>query len=68
MEKQDQKNALPLGNYDQQNSLMVSPERDQKYRRIFEHSVDSLILWDIDHRIIDVNRAGEKMIGLKKKS
>ncbi|MBM7654189.1 ATP-binding protein [Neobacillus cucumis] len=66
MEKQVQKNALPLGNYDQQNSLIVSPERDQKYRRIFEHSVDSLILWDTDHRIIDVNCAGEKMIGLKK--
>lgn len=39
---------------------------EQKYRRIFEDSIDGLILWDNQHRITDINYAGEKMIGISK--
>jgi len=45
----------------------VLQESEQKYRRIFEDSIDGLILWDNGHRIVDVNTAGERMIGLPKK-
>ncbi|PLS03069.1 PAS domain-containing sensor histidine kinase [Neobacillus cucumis] len=41
-------------------------ESEHKYRQIFEHSVDGLILWDYEHRIIDLNLAAEKIIGIKK--
>ncbi|MCM3728720.1 ATP-binding protein [Neobacillus cucumis] len=57
MEKKELKDTLHLGN---------SEDSEQKYRRIFECSMDGLLLWDNDHRIIDVNRAGEKMIGIPK--
>ncbi|WML38885.1 ATP-binding protein [Neobacillus sp. OS1-2] len=41
-------------------------ESEQKYRRIFEDSIDGLILWDNEHRFVDVNIAAERMIGLPK--
>ncbi|MEH7414826.1 ATP-binding protein [Neobacillus drentensis] len=64
MEKQD---TLHLGSSEKRNQTINFLENDQKYRRIFEDSIDALLLWDNDHRIIDVNRVGEKLIGIPKK-
>jgi len=66
VEKQDKNDTLPSGNSDKQNKTVNSQKNELKYRRIFEDSIDGLLLWDNDHRIIDVNRFGEKMIGLPK--
>ncbi|ULT58383.1 ATP-binding protein [Neobacillus drentensis] len=66
MEKKDINDTLPIGNSDKQNKTVNFQESEQRYRRIFEDSIDGLLLWDNDHRIIDVNRFGEKMIGLPK--
>ncbi|WP_342041669.1 PAS domain-containing sensor histidine kinase [Bacillus sp. OTU2372] len=66
MEKKELKDTLHLGNSEKQNMTINFQDSEQKYRRIFEYSMDGLLLWDNDHRIIDVNRAGEKMIGLPK--
>ncbi|ETI69516.1 PAS domain-containing protein [Neobacillus vireti] len=67
MEKQiKQENTLPL-----KISEMLKMETDlqkseQRYRRIFEDSIDGLILWDNQHHIVDINLAGEKMLSLPK--
>jgi two-component system, sporulation sensor kinase E len=39
---------------------------EQKFRRIFEDSMDGLILWDQNFRYIDVNSAAERLIGVSK--
>ncbi len=36
---------------------------EEQYRAMFEASVDGLLLWDADHRIVDVNRAFLNMHG-----
>ncbi len=41
-------------------------ESEQKYRLIFEQTMDGFLLWDHDHYIIDVNSAGVNMIGVPK--
>jgi two-component system, sporulation sensor kinase E len=66
VEMQDINGALTTRNSDKQNKTVSLQESEQKYRRIFEDSIDGLLLWDNDHRIIDVNRFGEKMLGLPK--
>jgi two-component system, sporulation sensor kinase E len=37
-------------------------ESEQKFRKIFEGSLDGMLLWDENQRIIDVNPAGEKYL------
>jgi two-component system, sporulation sensor kinase E len=37
-------------------------ESEQKFRRIFQGSLDGMLLWDENQRIIDVNPAGEKYL------
>lgn len=41
-------------------------ESEQKFRRIFEDSIDGLILWNNQFRVVDINSAGEKMFGISK--
>jgi two-component system, sporulation sensor kinase E len=41
-------------------------ENEQKYKKIFEDSIDGLMLWDYQHRVLDINCTGEKIIGLSK--
>ena len=41
-------------------------ESEQKFRRIFEDSMEGLILWNNQFRVIDINSAGEKMFGISK--
>jgi len=68
LEKQfNQEDIIPLDINEEQMQETVLQESEQKYRRIFEDSIDGLILWDNGHRIVDVNTAGERMIGLPKK-
>ncbi|WML32003.1 ATP-binding protein [Neobacillus sp. OS1-32] len=38
----------------------------QRYKRVFEYSMDGLILWDHQGRIVDINLAGEKLFCLSK--
>ncbi len=38
-------------------------ESERKYRRIFEYSMDSLVLWNDDYRIVDINCMASKMFG-----
>lgn len=38
-----------------------------KFRRVFECSMDGLILWDNQFRIVDINCAAEKILGLSEK-
>jgi len=66
VKKQELKDTLHLCNSEKQNMAINFQESEQKYRRIFDYSMDGLLLWDNDHRIIDVNRVGEKIIGLPK--
>ncbi|MCM3568706.1 ATP-binding protein [Neobacillus mesonae] len=42
-------------------------ENQQRYKRIFDDSIDGLILWDNDSRIVDINLAGEELFGKSKK-
>ncbi|MFK9094483.1 ATP-binding protein [Bacillus salipaludis] len=68
MEKQfNQEYPLPYDKNIEQTKGTDLQKSEQKYRRIFEDSIDGLILWDHEHRIVDVNAAAEKMIGLPKK-
>ncbi|QCJ41855.1 PAS domain S-box protein [Bacillus sp. S3] len=57
---------LPIQNKEQTKKTDIQ-ESEQKYRRIFEDSIDGLLLWDYEHYIVDINTAGEKMIGLPKR-
>lgn len=41
-------------------------ESERKYRRIFEDSMDGLILWDDKYKIMDINLSAERIIGLSK--
>ncbi len=36
-------------------------ESEQKFRRIFEGSIDGLVLWDNELRIVDINYAAEQI-------
>ncbi|EKN66414.1 two-component sensor histidine kinase [Neobacillus bataviensis LMG 21833] len=68
MENQfNQKVIFPNETNEEQTKETESQESEQKYRRIFEDSIDGLILWDNEHRFVDVNIAAERMIGLPKK-
>ncbi|WHY79123.1 ATP-binding protein [Neobacillus sp. WH10] len=68
MEKQfNQEDTIPLDINEEQTQKTVLLESEQKYRRIFEDSIDGLLLWDSGHRIVDINTAGERMIGLPKR-
>ncbi|MFP7295912.1 ATP-binding protein [Neobacillus niacini] len=39
---------------------------EQKFRRIFEDSMDGLILWNDMYQIVDINYSGERIFGLAK--
>lgn len=41
-------------------------EHERRYERIFEDSIDGLILWDYQYHIVDVNFTAEKLFGLPK--
>ncbi|WP_342430396.1 ATP-binding protein [Neobacillus sp. FSL H8-0543] len=41
-------------------------ESERKYSRIFELSMDGLILWNDDYRIVDINSMASKMLGMTK--
>lgn len=41
-------------------------ESEQKFRKIFEGSLDGMLLWDENQRIIDVNPAAEKYLKANK--
>ncbi|MGI8385562.1 PAS domain-containing sensor histidine kinase [Robertmurraya sp. P23] len=49
--------------YQMEKKLRVS---EQKFRKIFEGSLDGMLLWDENQRIIDVNPAGEKYLKANK--
>lgn len=49
--------------YQMEKDLHVS---EQKFRRIFEDSINCLALWNDQLRIVDINSTGEKMFGLSK--
>jgi two-component system, sporulation sensor kinase E len=67
LEKQfNQENALTLNIWEKQKKKTNMQESEQKYKRIFEDSIDGLMLWDNQHRILEINCIGEKMIGLTK--
>ncbi|MDP4169155.1 MAG: ATP-binding protein [Bacillota bacterium] len=42
-------------------------ESESKFRVLFEEALDGMILWDEHNKIIDVNSAAEKMLGLSRK-
>lgn len=42
-------------------------ENEQKFRKIFEGSLDGLILWTKNYNIVDINPNGSKILGLEKK-
>ncbi|WP_096190962.1 PAS domain-containing sensor histidine kinase [Neobacillus soli] len=62
----NQGDALPLDISELKKRKTDLRESEQKYRRIFEDSIDGLILWDNQHRIVDINCAAEKMIGISR--
>jgi two-component system, sporulation sensor kinase E len=41
-------------------------ESERKYRRIFENSMDGLMLWSDDYRIVDINSMATQMFGATK--
>ncbi|MDF2856377.1 MAG: kinE [Neobacillus sp.] len=41
-------------------------ESERKYRRIFEYSMDGLMLWNDDYRIVDINSMASQMFGTTK--
>ncbi len=45
-------------------SLATLQAQEQKYRIIFDGSVDSMVLWDRDLRTVDVNHAFVRMTGM----
>lgn len=59
----DQENAIPL----KQKEESILQENQERYKRVFEDSIDGLILWDHHSRIVDINLAGEKLFGQSKK-
>ncbi|WP_243298323.1 PAS domain-containing sensor histidine kinase [Bacillus litorisediminis] len=42
-------------------------ESEQKFRRIFEGSLDGFILWTDNYQIVDINHNGTKILELEKK-
>jgi two-component system, sporulation sensor kinase E len=41
-------------------------ESEQKFRKVFEGSLDGMLLWDENQRIVDMNPAGEKYMKASK--
>jgi two-component system, sporulation sensor kinase E len=67
LEKQfNQESPLTHVIFEKQQQVTILQESEQKYRQIFEDSIDGLLLWDYQHRVLDINCTGEKMIGLPK--
>lgn len=52
--------------HERQNGGSDLIENQQRYKRVFEDSMDGLILWDHHSRIVDINFAGEKLFRLSK--
>lgn len=52
-----------VGNTAKQNEALPS---EQKFQRIFEDSMDGLILWNDKYQIVDINYSGERIFGLSK--
>ena len=49
-----------MENAAKQNEALPS---EQKFRRIFEDSMDGLILWNDEYQIVDINYSGERIFG-----
>jgi PAS domain S-box-containing protein len=47
-------------------ALAALQAQEQKYRAIFDGTVDSMVLWDRDLRVVDVNDAFVQMTGLQR--
>ncbi len=47
-----------------EDSISKLKESEEKYRRIFENSRDSIFVTDTKCRIIDINRAGKELLGI----
>src|SRR5689334_14912489 len=45
-------------------ALAALRTREQQYRAIFDGSIDGMVLWDDDLRVVDVNEAFVRMTGL----
>ncbi|MCL6572759.1 MAG: PAS domain S-box protein [Bacillus sp. (in: Bacteria)] len=67
LEKQfNHENALSPVSCEKQQKETNLQENEQKYKKIFEDFIDGLLLWDYQHRVLDINCTGEKIIGLSK--
>ncbi|MEQ8243921.1 ATP-binding protein [Fulvivirga sp.] len=45
------------------NALSMVKEGEQRFRQLFERSMDSIFISDLDHKLIDINPAFVKLIG-----
>ncbi|HSC63530.1 MAG TPA: PAS domain-containing protein, partial [Caldimonas sp.] len=49
---------------ERRSTLAALRTREQQYRAIFDGSIDGMVLWDEDLRVVDVNEAFVRMTGL----
>jgi PAS domain S-box-containing protein len=52
------------GQVERRSALAALQAQEQQYRAIFDGSVDGMVLWDDDLRVVDVNDAFVRMTGL----
>jgi len=51
---------------ERKHAMAAVQAQEQKYRAIFDGSVDSMVLWDAGLRVVDVNRAFVQLTGLQR--
>jgi len=54
------------GQGERNSTLAALRTREQQYRAIFDGSIDGMVLWDQDLRVVDVNDAFVRMTGLRR--
>ena len=54
------------GHSERTSTLAALRTREQQYRAIFDGSIDGMVLWDEDLRVVDVNDAFVRMTGLRR--
>src|SRR5689334_16364957 len=52
------------GPTERRKALAALRAQEQQYRAIFDGSIDGMVLWDEDLRVVDVNDAFVRMTGL----
>jgi PAS domain S-box-containing protein len=52
------------GHTERRSALAALRAQEQQYRAIFDGSIDGMVLWDDDLRVVDVNEAFVRMTGL----